>query len=176
MRITPATYITILRLFLILPVLVALANGYYVVGLALLVTALLTDWMDGELARKTNTVTQLGSFLDHFADKLLTHLVLLFFVVQTGLSAVAFGIFLARDFFVLGIRHLVAHKGVELSSMSLGKIKFVGQSVLLVALVVQLIIQEVMLQTAIDILLWTTVAIAVISAAQIMKKGYSTLA
>ena len=167
---------TILRLFLILPILISLANKYYFLALTLLVTALLTDWIDGELARRTNTVTQLGSFLDHFADKLLTHLVLLFFVVQTGLSAIAFGIFLARDFFVLGIRHLAAHKGVEISSMRLGKIKFVGQSVLLVALVVQLLIQEVMLQTAIDILLWTTVAIAVISAAQIMKKGYSTLA
>ena len=175
MQFTLATAFTTLRLVLILPILYTLANDMPVIALVLLVIALLTDYIDGEVARRTDTVTQLGSFLDHFADKLLTHLVLLFFVVQAGLSAIAFGIFLARDFFVLGIRHLAAHQGEEISSMSLGKIKFLGQSVLLVALVVQLIVNEIMLQTAIDILLWTTVALAVISAFQILKRGYKVL-
>lgn len=175
MRLSIATYITILRLLLILPILYALTTGHPVLALVLTALALLTDWLDGVVARRTDTVTTLGSFLDHFADKLLTHLLLLYFVVAHGLSAVAFGIFLARDFFVLGIRHLAAHQQTEISSMSLGKIKFVGQSALLLALISQVVIDEVMLQAAIDILLWTTVALAVISAGQILRKGFRVL-
>ena len=175
MHVTLATWITISRLALIIPVLALLAAGHAVAALILLALALLTDYADGVVARKTHTVTKLGSFLDHLADKLLAHLILLFFVVEHGLSAVAFGIFLARDFFVLGIRHLAAHRGEEISSMQLGKIKFAGQSVLLLALTAQLIVQEVMLQTAIEVLLWTTVALAVVSAAQITKKGLTVL-
>ena len=175
MRVTAATWITLIRLVLIIPILLLLVYDFLVAALTLLLVALLTDWLDGVVARKTGTVTNLGSFLDHFADKLLVHLILLFFVVVHGLSAIAYGIFLARDFFVLGIRHLAAHRGEELSSMALGKIKFVGQSALLVALVLQLLLPQIVVQVAIDILLWTTVALAVISAAQILKKGFVVL-
>lgn len=175
MRVTTATYITLLRLFLILPILLALQYDLLILALVLLLIALFSDYVDGVLARKTQTVTVLGSFLDHLADKLLVHIVLLYFVVVHGLSAIAFGIFLARDFFVLGIRHLAAHKQEEISSMSLGKLKFFGQSILLIVLVVDLLVQQVSLQTVTTVFLWATVVLAVVSAGQIAKKGWFVL-
>ncbi len=166
--------LTILRLFLILPILLLL-DSQPVIALILLIVALLTDTADGIIARKTNTITKLGTFLDHFADKILVHVLLLYFVVIDSISAIAFGTFLIRDFLVLGIRHLATQKGKEIPSMSLGKIKFIGQSILLVLLVLTLIYPDGWLIVTTQIVLWASVALAVLSAAQIVTKGWPAL-
>jgi len=148
---------------------------YPVIALFLLIIALLSDTLDGIIARRTHTITRLGTFLDHFADKILVHTVLLFFVATQGLSAIAFGLFLIRDFLVLGIRHLATQKGKEIPSMPLGKIKFVGQSILLVLLVLSLIYPHPWLLFTTQLVLWVSVALAVVSAAQIVVKGWPAL-
>lgn len=171
MRITLATIITIARLFLILPILLLIGTQPEL-ALILLVIALLSDTLDGIIARKTNTITKLGTFLDHFADKVLVHTVLLYFVATQNLSAIAFGIFLIRDFLVLGIRHLATQRGKEIPSMSLGKIKFVGQSILLVLLILAVAYPAWWLLVATEVVLWASVALAVLSALQIATKGW----
>lgn len=175
MRITPATMLTLLRLFLILPILLLLWMDKPVIAMPLLVIALLSDWVDGWLARKTKTITKLGTFLDHFADKVMVHIILLYFVAEHGLSAIAFGVFLLRDFLVLGIRHLATQKGKEIGSMWLGKIKFWGQSVLLILLVATLIWPILILAQVTTVVLWVSVVLAALSAIQILQKGIPVL-
>lgn len=171
MKLTLPSWITVARLLLILPILLLLHAGSFWAALVLVVLALFTDWLDGRLARSRNEVTRLGQFLDHFADKLLVHVILLYFVAVHGLSAVAFGIFLVRDFLVLGFRHIAAQRGQEIPSMSLGKIKFLGQGVLLVALVLALAVPNQWIDLGAFYLLWLVVGLSAVSAAQILFAG-----
>jgi len=71
MRLTVASYITLLRLFLV--PFVAMGILYHRYGLTLLIFLVsgLTDLFDGVIARKLKQKTRLGALLDPMADKLL---------------------------------------------------------------------------------------------------------
>ncbi len=63
--------ICIVRIVLVGPIVWALLEGRYLLALLLIVTAGLSDGVDGFLARYFNWRTRLGSLLDPTADKLL---------------------------------------------------------------------------------------------------------
>lgn len=68
---TVPNQLTFLRLGFLPFFIIAIRYSRYDWALALLVVAGLSDGLDGLLARKLNQKTQLGSFLDPIADKLL---------------------------------------------------------------------------------------------------------
>lgn len=68
---TVPNQLTFLRLGFLPFFIIAIRYGRYDWALALLIVAGLSDGLDGLLARKLNQKTQLGSFLDPIADKLL---------------------------------------------------------------------------------------------------------
>jgi cardiolipin synthase len=63
--------ICVLRILLVWPVAAALAHSEYLLALALIVVAGLSDVADGYLAKRFNWTSELGKFLDPLADKLL---------------------------------------------------------------------------------------------------------
>ena len=78
-----ANYITILRIFLIFPVLIIASpedSPDNWIALIMFVIAGITDHLDGYLARKTNSSSSLGALLDLVADKLLIVVTLFYFV------------------------------------------------------------------------------------------------
>ena len=80
---TLASYISCLRIVLIVPIIYLLDQGssyHNYLAFVLFVVAGLTDYLDGYIARKTDTETQLGALLDLIADKLLVSLVMVWFV------------------------------------------------------------------------------------------------
>lgn len=71
--------ISVLRILLVLPTVLALANQQYVLALLLFTVAGISDGLDGYLAKRFHYESRLGSILDPLADKLLlvaTYLVL----------------------------------------------------------------------------------------------------
>jgi CDP-diacylglycerol--glycerol-3-phosphate 3-phosphatidyltransferase len=95
------------------------------------ISAALTDWLDGYLARKYGITTPLGAFLDPVADKLMvaTALVLLiahdprWFIVVCGM------IIIGREITVSALREWMAHVGArgKVAVSSLGKWKTILQ-------------------------------------------------
>ena len=140
---TLATKITLARIFLIIPTVVL-----YIVGMLeetvylplLIVSCVLfailcsTDFVDGHIARKTNTVSALGKFLDPLADKIVI-VVMLFLIVYfrdfelfpyDGLViALLGGLILTRELTVSVFRAVAASKGLVLAADIYGKVKTV---------------------------------------------------
>lgn len=67
---TLANVISVVRLMAIPVFLYLVIVDRLVIAFALLVVAVLTDFVDGMVARNMNQITKLGQFLDPFADRL----------------------------------------------------------------------------------------------------------
>ena len=89
---TFASYITSARIVLIIPILFCISQGSSLAIISaffLFIIASLTDYLDGYVARKTNSVTKVGALLDLVADKLLTCLVLVWLLTINNLLVFA---------------------------------------------------------------------------------------
>lgn len=123
--------ITMIRIFLI-PFMVFFYLADFVpygkaIAVAIFAIAALTDFVDGKVARKTGQVTELGTFLDSIADKMLIMSGLILIVAGNAIlapwGAVLAIIILAREFMVSGLRQVAATKKIIMSADKWGKYK-----------------------------------------------------
>lgn len=125
---TTASKITLVRVVLI-PVfmvfLILSANTPTLRWAALGVFALasLSDFIDGQIARRCNQVTDFGKFLDPLADKLLVTSCLIIFVGQGRMLDWIVFIVVAREFAISGLRMVAANNGKVIAAGWSGKIK-----------------------------------------------------
>ena len=126
---TTASKITVARVVLI-PVYMAFmylsggsANGWMWASLAVFIIASLTDYIDGQIARKCNQITDFGKFMDPLADKLLTLAAMTMFCQWGRMPAWALMIVLTREFAVSGLRMVAAPKGMVIAAGKSGKFK-----------------------------------------------------
>ena len=125
---TTASKITLVRVVLI-PVfmvfLILSANNPALRWVALGVFALasLSDFIDGQIARRCNQVTDFGKFLDPLADKLLVTSCLIIFVGQGRMLDWIVFIVVAREFAISGLRMVAANNGKVIAAGWSGKIK-----------------------------------------------------
>lgn len=89
--------------------------------------ASITDYLDGNLARKHNMVTDFGKFADPLADKMLTTAAFLYMMADGVCSPVVLAIVLFREFAVAGVRMLAAASGTVIAANMWGKVKTVLQ-------------------------------------------------
>ena len=92
-------------------------------SLGIFILASLTDYVDGQIARKFNQVSDFGKFLDPLADKLLTVAAMLMFCQWGRFPAWALMIVLTREFAVTGLRLVAVGKGKVIAAGWSGKIK-----------------------------------------------------
>ena len=104
---------------------------HYAVALVVFIVASLTDYFDGQIARKRGLVTNLGKFLDPLADKALTTAAYIGFVQLLPSRTMPWALFivLAREFAVTSVRLLAAKDGVVVAASFSGKLKTVMQMV-----------------------------------------------
>lgn len=92
-------------------------------SLVVFILASITDYIDGEIARKYNQVSDFGKFLDPLADKLLTIAAMVMFCQWCMFPAWALMIVLTREFAVTGLRLVAVGKGVVIAAGKSGKFK-----------------------------------------------------
>jgi nicotinamide-nucleotide amidase len=102
---------------------------------AVFVVFSITDTMDGQLARRTHTVSDLGKFLDPLADKLFVLSVLIVLVQEELVAAWVVVVIFARELLITLLRTVAASQGRVIPAAPLGKTKTVTQ-VLAVALLI----------------------------------------
>ena len=126
---TTASKITLVRVFMIPLVMIAMylskgVSGLWMwISLGLFVIASVTDFIDGQIARKCNQVSDFGKFLDPLADKLLTIAVMTVFCEWGRFPAWALMIVLTREFAVTGLRLVAVGKGTVIAAGWSGKVK-----------------------------------------------------
>lgn len=101
------------------------------VAFGVFVGAVLTDWLDGRMARALGQVTVLGSFLDSLADKLLVSAALVALIELGEMSAWAALVIISREFAVTGLRLVAAAEDLLIPSSNLGRWKMASQSLAL---------------------------------------------
>ena len=92
-------------------------------ALAVFIIASITDYVDGQIARKFNQVSDFGKFLDPLADKLLTIAAMTMFCQWARMPAWALMIVLTREFAVTGLRLVAVGKGKVIAAGWSGKVK-----------------------------------------------------
>ena len=107
-----ASYITLLRIMLIIPILYLTKISEEYLALMLFIVAGLTDYFDGFIARKTKTETSLGAFLDLLADKLLVCLVLVWcaFISSSIAIVIPALVIISRELIISSMRQFLVEK------------------------------------------------------------------
>ena len=97
--------------------------------------SILTDFLDGYIARKFNAVSGLGKSLDATVDKVFFFGVLIFLMYLNVFSFWVLSLFLLihvfRDVLVTWMRYILHQKNVFVGAVNLGKVKTVFQFIFL---------------------------------------------
>ncbi|MHA3913250.1 CDP-diacylglycerol--glycerol-3-phosphate 3-phosphatidyltransferase [Halovulum sp. GXIMD14793] len=107
------------------------------IALILFVTAALTDFFDGWLARRWNQISAFGRMLDPIADKAMVVIALAVILGFSGMQAVLVvpvTLILFREVFVSGLREYLGNKAKELRVTLLAKWKTTVQMLAIAAL------------------------------------------
>jgi len=115
--------ISTVRIIIIIFAARELVNGNNFNSFFLYLSAALTDFFDGFLARKLNQISELGKILDPLADKLMIGSALIILLLQGRMPFWYVAIIIGRDLFILLGGFLISRKiKFVLPSIMIGKI------------------------------------------------------
>jgi CDP-diacylglycerol--glycerol-3-phosphate 3-phosphatidyltransferase len=173
-----ANRLTLSRLALTILFVVALNSSWqYARTSALLIFLLagITDFVDGEVARRYGIVTNFGKLMDPLVDKIMMAAAFISLVPLRAVPAWAATAVVARDFLITGLRLMASAKGRVLPAERLGKHKTSWQIITVVFFLALLSADELRYvdersiwwlrarDEAGPILVWITVALTVYS-------------
>jgi cardiolipin synthase (CMP-forming) len=143
---------------------------------AIFVTACVTDWLDGYLARIWGQQSNLGRMLDPIADKLLVGATLLMLVYTdtiTGWSIWAALIILCREILVSGLREFLAELNVKVHVTQLAKWKTAVQFIAIAMLLAGPAAEGLISGTTRvgDVLLWIAAGLTLLTGYDYLKAG-----
>ena len=147
------------------------AGGYWLAAAGLFVFAVLTDVLDGWIARRYKLITQLGRIMDPFVDKFITSGTFLFLLPvtqQSGVTPWMVVIVLGREMLVTSLRGFLEQRGADFSASFSGKLKMFLQCVAATAAILSMhpliagwSVGGVAFNSVRDLLLWSMVAVTV---------------
>ncbi|HXM32531.1 MAG TPA: CDP-diacylglycerol--glycerol-3-phosphate 3-phosphatidyltransferase [Chthoniobacterales bacterium] len=140
-----ANRLTISRLALTI-LFVASLNSNWIYGrtaaLIIFLLAGITDFVDGEIARRYGSVTNFGKLMDPLVDKIMMAAAFISLVPLGGIPAWAATTVVARDFLITGLRLMATARGQILPAERLGKHKTSWQIITVIFFLVLLAARE----------------------------------
>jgi len=128
---TLANQLTLVRLVAVVPVMALLYLDFgwaRWAAVGVYVAAILTDYFDGKLARRSNEVTGFGKLMDSIADKALIVSIFFALVGEGSMASWMAAIMVIREFAVTGLRMVALEGGEVIAANSWGKAKMNAQS------------------------------------------------
>ena len=101
---TISNFISFSRIFIVVPVGYRhYINGYSVDAIIILLIGygIISDYLDGFVARKTNTISEIGKMIDPISDKIAAGLLFIYTVVIGWIPFWFLWLFIARDILIL---------------------------------------------------------------------------
>jgi CDP-diacylglycerol--glycerol-3-phosphate 3-phosphatidyltransferase len=144
-------------------------------ALIIFLVAGLTDFIDGEIARRYKWVTNFGKLMDPLVDKIMIAAAFISLVPLKAVPAWAATTVVARDFLITGLRMMASAKGRVLPAERLGKQKTSWQVVTVIFFLALLSLHELRYvddkstwwfgawHEAGRVLVWITVALTIYS-------------
>lgn len=144
-------------------------------ALILFIIAGLTDFADGEIARRYRFVTNFGKLMDPLVDKIMIAAAFISLVPLKAIPAWAATVIVSREFLITGLRLLASSRGQVLGAERLGKHKTSWQIVTVIFFLALLAIRELRYADSESLwwsrawytggttLLWVTVALTLYS-------------
>ena len=173
-----ANRLTLGRLALTILFVLALSSNWAygrTAALGLFLLASITDYLDGEIARRWGIITKFGKLMDPLVDKVMMAAAFICLVPIGAVPAWVATIVVARDFLITGLRLLASSDGIVLPAERLGKHKTSWQIATVVYLLALLAAMEIAPGTAQqawwqnawhyggDALLWITIGLTIYS-------------
>lgn len=148
-----ANRLTVSRLVLTI-LFVASLNSTWVYGrtaaLIIFLLAGVTDFFDGEIARRYGSVTNFGKLMDPLVDKIMMAAAFISLVPLEAIPAWAATTVVARDFLITGLRLMASARGQILPAERLGKHKTSWQIITVVFFLLLLSARELKYATGED--------------------------
>ena len=145
--------LTLLRIALLPAVVWRFQKGDSSGALALYVIAMLTDAVDGFLARTLNQITTLGKLLDPVADKLSLLTLLALFVADGQIPFWLLAVVLVKEAILIVGGAVALHHGVVVHALPIGKVTTV-------TFIASMIARFLKWGAAADLLLWISLLLS----------------
>jgi CDP-diacylglycerol--glycerol-3-phosphate 3-phosphatidyltransferase len=173
-----ANRLTLSRLLLTVLFVIALNSSWHygrTCALVVFLIAGLTDFVDGEIARRYASITNFGKLMDPLVDKIMIAAAFISLVPLKAIPAWAATTVVARDFLITGLRLMATAQGRILPAERLGKHKTSWQVITVIFFLTLLSIHELHYadetstwwlrawRQAGPVLVWITVALTVYS-------------
>ena len=173
-----ANRLTLMRLALTVLFVLALSSAWRygrTTALVLFAVAGVTDYFDGEIARRYGVITKFGKLMDPLVDKVMVAAGFICLVPLGAVPAWVATIVVARDFLITGLRLIASSDGIVLPAERLGKHKTSWQIATVVFFLFLLAAREVRPQVWLtnwwqiawlyvgDALLWITIGLTIYS-------------
>ncbi|MDO5776011.1 MAG: CDP-diacylglycerol--glycerol-3-phosphate 3-phosphatidyltransferase [Eubacteriales bacterium] len=147
---------------------------YRYLAFAVFCLASFTDFLDGQIARRCNLVTDFGKFMDPLADKLLVCTAMILLTAEGSLSVLAVILIIAREFIISGFRLVASDNGIVIAASWWGKIKTTTQMILCIVLILPGI-PGLLGSTFINIFTLIVVLLTIVSLADYMAKNIKVI-
>jgi CDP-diacylglycerol--glycerol-3-phosphate 3-phosphatidyltransferase len=141
------------------------------VAFLIFVAAMVTDRIDGEIARNRDLVTNFGKIADPIADKALTGMAFVGLSLVDGIWWWVTAVVLAREWGITGLRLYLARRGHVVAASPGGKAKTLVQTVALGLLILPLRLVHGTLEQAGQAVWWVAIVLLGVAVALTVATG-----